>query len=102
MDIEKTMEFLLEQHVRHATAIQQLDERMTRAEGMIRQLIDVSMSLARLGEETDRRFNETDRRFRETDRLIRELRESQVHSDRRLEALIDVADKLMRRNGGSA
>jgi hypothetical protein len=50
------------------------------------------MSLARYGEETDRRFQETDR-------LMRELREAGAHTDRRLDALIDTVDKLVRRNG---
>ena len=102
MDIEKTMEFILEHQARHATAIQQLDEGLAQAKGlieanasMIRQLVDVSMSLARHSEEID-----TD--LKETRQLIRELRESQAHSDRRLDALIDVVEKLTRRNGGAA
>jgi len=96
MDIEKAMQFIIEHQARHGAAIQQLDERLVRLgglvetnTGMIRQLVDVSLSLAntvqQLGEETDRR--------------IRELTESQAHSDRRLDALINVVDKLARRNG---
>jgi len=102
MDIEKTMEFILEHQARHATAIQQLDEGLAQAKGlveanagMIRQLVKVSMSLARHSEEID-----TD--LKETRQLIRELRETQAHSDRRLGALIDVVEKLTRRNGGAA
>ncbi len=57
--------------------------------GMIRQLVDVSLSLAnalkQLGTDTDRR--------------IKELSEVQAHSDRRLDALIGVVDKLVRHNG---
>ena len=96
------MEFILGQQTCHATAIQQIDERMARFDermaraesfieanaGMIRQLADVSLSLARDAQETDR--------------FIRELREVQAHSDRRLDALIDVVEKLTRRDGGGS
>ncbi|MGH9431055.1 MAG: hypothetical protein ACRD3T_05885 [Terriglobia bacterium] len=51
----------------------------------IGQLVDVCLSLARHGEETDRR--------------IRELTESQAHTDRRLDVLIDVVEKLVKHNG---
>ncbi len=47
------------------------------------------MSLARHAEETDRRLGAR----------IEQLVESGAHTDRRLDALIDVVDKLTRRNG---
>jgi hypothetical protein len=37
--------------------------------------------------------------MRETGQLIRELRDSQAHTDRRLDALIGTVDKLVRGNG---
>ncbi|MGH9445274.1 MAG: hypothetical protein ACRD3O_06070 [Terriglobia bacterium] len=49
-------------------------------ENRFRTLVDVTMSLARHGEETDRRFRET---------------------DYKLNALIDTVDKLVKRNGAS-
>jgi ABC-type transporter Mla subunit MlaD len=58
----------------------------------IARLVDVCMSLANHGEETDRRL-------RETDQFIRELRDVQAETGQRLNALIDVVDKLVRRNG---
>lgn len=97
--IESRMNFIIEQQAQFTADIQILKERQTEAQketenikGMIRQLVDVTMSLARHGEDTDRRF-------KDTDQLIRELRESQAHSDRRLDALIDTVDKLVHRNG---
>jgi len=60
--------------------------RLTEAnQGMIRQLVDVAMSLARHGEETDRR--------------IRELAEAGAETEHKMNALIDTVDKLVRRNG---
>ncbi len=108
--IESRMNFIIEQQAQFATGIQLLKERQADTlrlveanTGMIRQLVDVTMSLAHHGKETDRRLRETDQRLRalgeETDRRIRELAASGAHTDRRLDALIDVVDKLTRRNG---
>lgn len=86
MDIEKTIQFILETQAKHEIAIQQSDERFAhfreQTEERFRTLVDVSMSLAHnlqtLGEGTDRRFRET---------------------DYKLNALIDAVDKLIKRNG---
>lgn len=96
MDVEKTMQFILEMQAKHEVAIQQADERFAslreQTEERFRGMVDVTMSLARHGEETNRRINETDR-------LIRELRDSQAHTDYKLNALIETVDKLVKRNG---
>ncbi len=106
MDIEKTIEYILDLNARHAVAIQHFDERMEQAakrmdptEGMIRQLVDVTMSLTRHAEEADgwvRKF------AAETDRRIHEREEAGAHTDRRLDVLIDVVEKLTRRNGSGS
>ncbi len=90
--IESRMNFIIEQQAQFAADIQLLRERQADTlrlveanTGMIRQLADVTMALAHHGEETDRR--------------IRELAASGAHTDRRLDALINVVDKLTRRNG---
>jgi hypothetical protein len=54
------------------------------------------MLLARHGKETDRRIRELGAR---TDERLRELAEAGVHTERRLDALIDTVDKLVRRDG---
>ncbi len=101
--IESRMNFIIEQQAQFAVDIQLLKERQADTlrlveanTGMIRQLVDVTMSLAHHGEETDRRIRALGE---ETDRRIRELAASGAHTDRRLDALIDVVDKLARRNG---
>ena len=112
-NIESRMNFIIEQQAQFAAGIQLLKEReseilrMIEANaGMIRQLVDVTFSLAHHSEESDRRLEQTDRRIQElveSDRRfaasMQELRDSHVHSDRRLDALIDVVEKLTRRNG---
>jgi hypothetical protein len=108
--IESRMNFIIEQQAQFAADIQILKERQgdalrliegnsrqiesTRA--MVHQLVDVCLSLARHGEETDRRIKEIGE---ETDRRIKELVEAGAHTDRRLDALIDTVDKLVRHNG---
>lgn len=84
-NIEARMNFIVEQQAQFATDIQLLKERQNDTERMIRQLVDVTMSLAHHAEETDRR--------------LRQLAESGAHTDRRLDALIDTVDKLVRRDG---
>ena len=95
-DIESRMNFIIEHQAQFAADIQALKELQAESQRRmeanndatnhkIRQLVDVSLSLAHHGEETDRR--------------IRELAESGAHTDRRLDALIDTVDKLVRHNG---
>jgi len=112
-NIESRMNFIIEQQAQFAADMQLLKERESQILGMIeantrmiRQLVDVTLSLARHSEETDRRMEETDRRMEETARRMKEfaagmqeLREAGAHSDRRLDALIDVVNKLTSRNG---
>jgi hypothetical protein len=100
-DIEARMQFIIEQQAQFAADMQLLKERQAENARQIevnsrhieantdriRQLIDLTMSLARHGEETDR--------------LIKELKDSGIHTDRRLDAFIDTVDKLIRRNGGT-
>jgi ABC-type transporter Mla subunit MlaD len=90
-DIESHMNFIIEQQAQFTTDIQILKERQAENARQIeantdriRQLADVSLSLARHGEETDRR--------------IRELVESGAHTDRHMDALIDTVGRLVRRN----
>ena len=102
-NIESRMSFILDQHAQFTVDIQLLKERQADTQRlvdanreMIRQLVDVTMSLARHGEETDLRLREFGI---QTDERLRELAEAGTHTDRRLDALIDTMDKLVRRNG---
>jgi len=107
---ESRMNFIIEHQAQFAVEIQLLKERQEATQRMvdantdrIRQLVDVTMSLAHHATETDRRLEELGQRLhdlgQETDRRIRELAESGAHTDRRLDALIDTVDKFVRRNG---
>jgi septal ring factor EnvC (AmiA/AmiB activator) len=105
-DIESRMNFIIEQQAQFAMDIQALKERQAEGQrqtdeirGMLRQVVDVSMSLARHAEETDRSLKETGRLIRELRESQAELRDGQAHTDRRLDALIDTVDKFIRGNG---
>ncbi len=91
--IEARMNFIIEEQARLAAGIQLLKDcradtmRLIEANtGIIRPLVDLSMLLGHHGEETDRG--------------LRELSGSWPPTDRRLDALIDVVDKLTRHMGG--
>ena len=81
---ESRMNFIIEQQAQFTVDIQLLKERQAETREMIVQLVDVTMSLARHGEETDRR--------------IRGLAEAGSETEHRMKALIDSVDKLVRRN----
>jgi hypothetical protein len=93
-NIESRMDFIIEQQAQFAVDIQLLKERQAETREMIRQLVDVTMSLARHGEETDRRLRELGAR---TEERLRELAEAGTDTNHRLDALIDTVDKLVRR-----
>ncbi len=97
--IEARMTFIVEQQAQFAVDIQLLKERQAENARQIelntdriRQLVDVCMSLARHGEETDQRIRALGEETRALGKEIRELGKD-------LRALIDTVDKLVRRNG---
>ncbi len=96
MDIEKTIQFILETQARHETAIQQSDERFARfreqSEERFRNLVDASMSLAT-------NLQTLTQSVQETNASVRTLREAQAGTDFKLNALIDTVEKLVKRNG---
>jgi len=91
-NIESRMSFIIEQQAQFTVCIQLLRERQADTQRlvdadreMIRQLVDVTMSLAGHAQETDLR--------------LRELADAGIHTERRLDALIDTVDKLVRHDG---
>lgn len=99
VDIERTMQFILDTQARLEGSVAQHDERisklevsLTRLEGSVARLegsvATVTDLVGRLAQAETRLVERMDR-----------LTESQTHTDQRLDALIDVVDKLVRRNG---
>lgn len=93
-DFESQKEFILRQQAQFAGDIQRLEQRQAENSrqieantASIRQLVDVTLSLARHGESQDERMASLD--------------EHAEGTDKRLNALIDTVDKLVHRNGGA-
>lgn|SRR5690348_13696737 len=99
MDVERTMQFILDAQARHATALQEHDailkqhaETLRRNEAQIATVTDLIGRLA----QAELRLVED----------MRTLRQAQADAaergralDERLNILIDIVDKLIRRNG---
>ena len=99
MDVEKTVQFILEMQAQHAIAIQKLDEQMASHEGRMAALetsvTTVTDLVGRLAHAEIRLVE----RMEQLAGQMGDLGESQAHTDQRLNAMIDIVDKLIRRNG---
>lgn len=78
MDVERTIQFILETQAQHAVTLQAIDERVSTVTDLIGRLAQAQLQL--VGE-------------------VRTLREAQAAADERMNALIRVVDDLVRRNG---
>jgi uncharacterized coiled-coil protein SlyX len=92
MDIDKTMQFILDTQARLEATASQHDERLARLETSLARL-ETSVSTL-----TDLVGHLAQAEIRLVERMDR-LAESQAHTDQRLNILIDVVDKLVHRNG---
>jgi peptidoglycan hydrolase CwlO-like protein len=92
MDIERTMQFILDAQARLQATASQHDEHLAKLETSVSTLTDL---VGRLAQAEIRLVERMDRLTERMDRLA----ESQAHTDQRLDVLIDVVDKIVRRNG---
>lgn len=100
-DFQAKMEFIVNQQAQFAANIQIHEERLTRLEGAVTKLESTVASLAQVlrdvVEHFDARTARLEESHRETEEVVRRLgekldrlAESQAHTDRRLDALIDI------------
>ena len=92
MDVEKTMQFILDTQARLEAVAGQHEERLTRLE----------MNLTRLEAQVAGVTDLVGRLAQAELRLVERMNEltvSQAHTDQRLDTLVDIVDKLVRRNG---
>ena len=82
-EIQKTMEFILEQQAQFAANIQKLHEERMRDDSRIKRLEESFQLLVQLAQSTDTRLDTL-----ETNMAT--LAEAQAHTDERLSALIDI------------
>ena len=97
-EMERTMQFILEQQARltvnQAQAEQKSEERIARIEGIqentARQIEHLGNALVALTESHTRTQEALAEEHAQTQAALRELAEAQAHTDRRLDALIDI------------
>lgn len=93
MDIERTLEFILEHHARFAVELDQLKDRHKELSASVERLNGAVEGLQAVAQAQQGQIS----------RILgitEVLAESQRHTDERLNALIKVVDDLVRRNGG--
>ncbi|HEU0144068.1 MAG TPA: hypothetical protein VFQ47_04720 [Nitrososphaera sp.] len=82
-EIQKTMEFILEQQAQFAANIQKLQEERIRDDSRLRRLEESFQLLVQLAQSTDTRLSTLESN-------MATLAEAQAHTDERLSALIDI------------
>jgi len=108
---QRAMDFIVTQQAKNSVEIEKLIDSHRRAEhrlGLTEQRLDQDERILKLmikaGRRGHREMREHDRRIREQDEHFRqrydEMLESQAHTDRRLDALIDIVRH--QRNGPSS
>ena len=93
---QRTMDFIVEQQARLSVNQQKGDERISRLERIVKLMITAGRRARRHVREMDERFEQ---RFARLTDALTTLAEGQAHSDRRLDALIDIVREG--RNGKS-
>ena len=108
MDVDKTIQFLLENQARFdarmETNFTRAEERFAKAEERFakaeRRMDRVERVVAQLAAAGLRFRNEIRRSQLGTERQIKALAERQAETENKLDALIDIVDKTIRRNNG--
>jgi hypothetical protein len=91
-EMQKTIEFILEQQAQFVT-------RMERDEGRLTRLEDAFATLVNIARITDERLDTMESRLGTLTENMTRLAEAQAHTDQRLSALIDVVERYISRDG---
>jgi len=89
-EIQKTMEFILEQQAQFAANIQRLQEERLRDSPRLVRLEESFQLLVQLAQTTDTRLDMVDSNVAELQSNMAALAAAQAHSEQRLSALIDI------------
>lgn len=88
------MDFIVVQQAKNSVDIEKLNESHRKAEGRLDRSERILKLIVRAGTRARREMRERDKQLREQDdrleRRMAEIAEFQAHSDRRLDALIDI------------
>jgi hypothetical protein len=94
MDVEKTMQFILETQARLEASASLREERITKPENSVYTLTDL---VGRLAQAEIRLVEKMDQLAVRMDQLA----EAQAHTEQRVDALINAVDALIRREASS-
>ena|SRR5215210_2027121 len=89
-EIQKTMEFILEQQAQFAANIQKFQEERMRDDSRIKRLEESFQLLVQLAQSTDTRLDTLETNMATLAEAQAHLAEAQAHTDERLSALIDI------------
>ena len=98
-EIQRTMEFILEQQAQFASNIQRLQEERIHDDVRTRRLEESFQLLVQLAQSTDTRLDNVESHTTALEANMAALAAAQTHADERLSALIDIVRKD--RNGSS-
>jgi uncharacterized protein (DUF2336 family) len=98
-EMQKMMEFILEQQAQFAVNIQRLQEERLRDHPRLARLEDSFQLLVQLAQSTDTRFDTLESNIVTLESNMAALAAAQAHSEERLSALIDIVREG--RNGKS-
>jgi hypothetical protein len=87
---QRAMDFIVAQQVKNSVDIEKLNEAHDKAEHRLDREERILKLIVRAGMRSGKQIREHDERLREHDKRFAEMREFQAHSDRRLDALIDI------------
>lgn len=103
MDVEKTMQFMLEMQAKHETWLQRHEEAFTRIDAALEagaaRATQLESSVATLTDLVGRVAQAEIHLVERMDSGFQELRDAQAASEDKLNALIETVDRIIRRNG---
>jgi hypothetical protein len=95
-EVEKRIEFIIEQQAQFASGIQILGEKQSHLTDALVKAVGIVGQFAEAHQRTDARLAEL---AAHADEKFAELAEAQARTDNRLNVLIDVVEKFVSRNG---
>ena len=87
---QRAMDFIVSQQAKNTVNIDKLNEAHRQAEHRLDREERILKLIIRAGMRTRKQVREHDEQIREHDKRFAEMREFQAHSDKRLDALIDI------------
>ena len=99
MDVEKTIEFIMDHQGHAEDRMERLERAISQTNRVVNQLVRYGVSLRSDVRRLDKAMVRLAEVHAETDEKLKVLAEIHAETDGKLNALIDLVDKTIRRNG---